>query len=181
MAYFFFSGLSGAYVLLALGVVISAVDIARVHSSWGRRLVPGFILSLVREREQKSISAITHFIIAATLVDFLYLFGGLSKDFVLAAVMYVSFADPVARLIGKTFGRGNLFNTGKTLAGSVSFFIIGTAMAYVACTAFGAKFTWIQLLIGGMIATGIELFSGGWDNFTIPFFTTLAMWALYPT
>ncbi len=179
MAYFYFSEKTGAYILLGLGIIISLIDFFRAHYPWGRSITPSFMLKLVRKDEEGRLSAITHFIIAATLVDFLYLYFGLSKDFVLAATMFVSFADPAARLAGKEFGSGNLFGTRKTLVGSATFFFVGSAAALTVCAAFAASFSYFQIILGGLILTVVELFSGRWDNFTVPFLGSLIMWVLF--
>jgi len=99
-------------------------------------------------------------------------------ELVLPAVMYVSFADPLARLAGKTFGSGNLLGTGKTLAGSATFFVAGTLVASLVCQALGIRLDLGVLVVGGLAATAIELFSGRWDNFTVPFFAPVIFWGL---
>lgn len=178
MAYYYFTGTLGAYLLLVTGAIISLCDYSRTRGLAPARLIPQFVLKMVRDHEKTRISAITHFIIAATLIDFLHLFCGLEKSTILPAVMFVSIGDPMARLAGKTMGRTPLMNTGKTLAGSVSFFITGTAAALFVCRIAGCGVSPAHVVIAGICATMIELFSQGWDNFHIPFWTTLLLWSM---
>ena len=175
MLYYYFTDLVGAIVLLVLGALFTALDVGRTRATWFHRLIPGFVLRMVRPREEKRLSAITQFIMAATLIDAIYLSVGLNKDAVLAAVMFVGFGDPLARLIGMSVRSPELFGTGRTLAGSATFFVVGVMAALVVGRLVGASITPLQLLVGGAILTGIELVSRGWDNFHIPFFGSLVM------
>ena len=178
MMYYYFTDLVGAYALLVLGVIFVALDFGRVRSPRVRRALPRFVLALVREEERRRVSPIAHFVFAAVLVDVLYLFFGLPKDVILPAVLFISIGDPLARIVGRRFGSRTIPGTGKTVAGSLAFFVSGGLAAVLVCTALGAQWTWLVVLGGGLFATLVELYSRWWDNFTIPFFTTLAMWGL---
>ena len=178
MLYYYFTDLVGSIVLLLLGTVFIALDVGRTRSDWFQKLIPDFVLRMVRAREEKRLSAITHFIVAATLVDAIYLTVGLDKDAVLAAVMFVGYGDPLARIVGMSVRSPKLFGTTRTLAGSGTFFLAGVAAAAFVCWLVGASVSPLQLVVGGLLLTGIELISGAWDNFHIPFFGSLVMMAL---
>jgi len=178
IVYFYLSDFAGAMILLVVGIIFSGADILRTSSKTVRSLIPSFILNMVRDKEQDKISAITHFIIAAVLVDFLYLFFALPKDTVLAATMFAAFGDPLARLAGIRFGKRKIFNTAKTYIGSISFFVAGATTAFLLGMLLGSSITITSLLIGGAIITAIEVFSGDWDNFAVPFVGTLVFWGL---
>jgi len=179
MAYYWFSGTAGAYILLVVGFIFVFLDLARVYGGRAQVLIPAFVLRMVRPKEQGRISAITHFIMAATLVDILYLFLGMPKAPVLVAVMFLSFGDPLARLVGMSIKTPRLPGSEKTLGGSLTLFVVGSAMAWSVAMLFGAHMPFGAIVTGGLVITLIEAYSKGWDNFTIPFLGSLLIWSLW--
>lgn len=181
MLYFYLSDLTGAIVLLVIGTVFSVADIFRSRSDFVRSIIPDFVLKMVREKEKDRISAITHFIMAATIIDFLYLFANLPKDAVLAATMFVAFGDPMARLLGIKYGKKRIGSTSKTYVGSGSFLVFGIVAALIAGVTLGSETTLLSLMVGGLVIAVIEVFSRDWDNFAIPLFGSLVFWFLHLT
>lgn len=178
MAYYWFSGLTGAFILLIVGALIVGLDVARVYGSRAGHIIPGFVLRLVRPKETGRISAITHFVMAATLIDILHIFAGMPLDPVLLAVMFLSFGDPMARLVGMSVSTPRLPGSTKTLGGSLTLLLLGGAMSWAIGSLLGAQVSLPVIILGGLIITGIEAYSKGWDNFTIPFIGSLIMWGL---
>ncbi len=178
ISYFYLSDFLGAMILLVVGILFSTADFLRVQFGSIRRRIPSFMLAMVRPHEEDKISAITHFILAATLIDFLYLFCNLPKQAPLAATMFVAFGDPLARIVGVRFGRFKLFGTDKTLLGSTVFWLAGTVVGYGMGWLLGADLSIAILVLGGGFLMLTELFGGNWDNFTVPFFGTLVFWGL---
>jgi len=179
MAYYWFSGTAGAYILLVVGSIIVFLDMARVYGGRAKALIPGFVLRMVRPKEVNRISAITHFVMAATLVDILYLFAGLPMDMVLLAVMFLSFGDPLARLVGMSLTTPRMPGSSKSIGGSLTLLVVGSAMAWAVGMLLGAEFSLGMIIAGGLGITIIEAYSKGWDNFTIPFLGSLLMWSLW--
>ena len=175
MLYFYFSDRAGGYILAGVGTLAVLLDLARVYGKRTRALVPAFLERMVRPEEERRLSAISGFVAAAVLVDVAVLWGGLSKDIVLAAVGFAAVGDPAARLVGTTWGRIRILGTHKTLEGSLAFFVAGLLAARLLCLACGASFSWSQLIVGGLVATTVELVSTSWDNFNVPFWSTAAM------
>jgi dolichol kinase len=178
ISYFYMTHTPGALVLLALGMILTVSDYFRVKSETWRSWLPEFILRLVRGREKTRLSAITHFVIAATCIDFLYLFAGLPKEAALAATMYAAIGDPLARLCGIRFGKTTILSTRKTWVGSGALFVAGFSAAVVTAKILGAPLSLGVIAVGGVVITAIEMFSNHWDNFSVPFFGTLAIWGL---
>ncbi len=176
--YFYLSDFTGAIVLLILGITISVADYFRTRSKIVRENLPSFMLNMVRKKEITRISAITHFIMAATIINFLYLFAGFPKAAALAATMFAAIGDPLARIAGISFGKIRLFNADKTLLGSTVFYSAGVGSAYLVGSLLRAELSLELLVSGGLLVTMVELFGGEWDNFAVPLLGSLIFWLL---
>lgn len=113
------------------------------------------------------------------LVFFVYTFSG-NKTFYTAVILVLAFCDPAAAVSGKLtensgrklikFGRG-----GKTLAGSLVFFIFSLIIQAIVFTLMPIEnFDKLQtagiVLTGALISTLSEAYTTkGFDNFTVPF------------
>ena len=176
--YYVASGRRGAWVLLAVGALFTAGDVARVRVPRWRAALPAALLAQVRPHERDRVSAITHFVAAATLVAFIDLTVGLPRLAALFATLYLGFGDPSARVAGRLLGWGPVPFLHKTLIGSAAFFLAGTAATLVASRVAGVSLPASALLVGGLGVTVVELLSGAYDNFFVPLLGTLLFWAL---
>ncbi len=77
--------------------------------------------------------------IAATIIDFLYLFAGFLKAAALATTMFATIGDSLARIAGVSFGKIRLFNIDKTLLGSTVFYFTGVGSAYLVGSMLGTR------------------------------------------
>ena len=90
----------------------------------------------------------------------------------MVGVAVLGFADPAAALVGRRFGRIRLVH-GRSLEGTLTFAVVGTAVAASAFFAFhahlGASVIWAMSLSAGIWGALAELFSLRWDdNLTVP-------------
>ena len=83
-----------------------------------------------------------------------------SKIIAAVSVLILGFSDAVATLVGKKFGKHELYKS-KTLEGSLAFFI---STFLIVSYFFGL----IPGLIAGVVLALIELFGGSYDNLLIP-------------
>jgi dolichol kinase len=178
MTVFYFSGVLVISFLLVVGMFLVVGDLARVYVPGAKSAVPIFLAKLVRDDERHQLAAMTHFVLAAMLILILHLSFGLPKDVAWPAMMFLSVGDPAARLTGTTFGTLRLFRTHKTLVGSLAFYLCGSLAAMLVCLIVGSNCSALEILVGGLCATFIELFTRRWDNFHILLWTSLLLWGL---
>lgn len=88
------------------------------------------------------------------------------------AIVFLTFGDIFAKFIGLEFGRVKIF--GKTLEGSVGFFISSLAVGWLWSQVI--PFSINLLFLGALAATFTELLPIGIsDNFAIPLISASAM------
>lgn len=97
------------------------------------------------------------------------------------AVVVLGFSDPAAALIGRRFGRRELVN-GRTLEGTLAFFAVGTAVAFVTLRVFHAGIGALPALGvaagAALVAAVVELLSRRVDdNFSVPLAAAAGAWA----
>lgn len=91
---------------------------------------------------------------------------------VLAGCAALAFADPLAAIVGARFGqrRFHPLGHGRTLEGSLVFFVVAAALVAWIAAAHASGVTPWRLAIGcGAVGTVVEALSPpGWDNLSIP-------------
>lgn len=98
-------------------------------------------------------------------ITILYGLAGIvfSTDAVHIGILALTFGDASAAIIGRKFGRHrHWIIRGKSLEGSISFFLT----TFIGSLFFVSWQTAVVVALGGAI---IEIFSGNFDNFTVPF------------
>ena len=114
--------------------------------------------------------------------------------FPIAGIMLMIISDTLASIIGKRFGKIKIkipwINSTRTLEGSLTFFVSGFIICFIAFTILGVTNPITQVhipiesalilsLITSALATIIELFSPStWDDLTVPILTTLIIFLL---
>lgn len=114
--------------------------------------------------------------------------------FPIAGIMLMIISDTLASIIGKRFGKIKIkipwINSTRTLEGSLTFFVSGFIICFIAFTVLGVTNPLTQVhipfesalilsLITSALATIIELFSPStWDDLTVPILTTLIIFLL---
>jgi hypothetical protein len=63
VVYFFLASRTGELALLAVGLIAAPFDILRIRSATVRRIIPNYLMRMVRDRERSRVSGFTHFIL----------------------------------------------------------------------------------------------------------------------
>jgi dolichol kinase len=104
-----------------------------------------------------------------TALVLLVAFG--TRPGMMAAVAVLGVADPIAGFVGRGWGR-RMLRAGRSLEGSLAFFVSGTAAAAVTLALLGVGGTGYVLALGaaaGLVGAVVEVLSTRVDdNFTIP-------------
>ncbi len=115
-----------------------------------------------REKEKENVSTLIWTLSGAFLTIFLF---PDNKKIVTLSLLFLTFGDSVAAIIGVMFGKIRLGSRGKSLEGSLAFFLIG-----VLCSAFFVKIEYAILI--SFIGAAIEFLPMPVDdNFVLPIFT----------
>lgn len=94
-----------------------------------------------------------------------------------AAILYVVFGDAAASLIGKRFGGLKWPGSVKSLSGSIACFVVCVAIGKALLV---PAYGWSGVWAGAAVATAVEFWTPGrYDNFLIPFLSSLALMACY--
>ena len=106
------------------------------------------------------------------LVTYLLFWDESGRRAILAAIVALAFADPIAAVVGSRFGqrRFHRFGHGRTLEGSAAFFLVaGIGVGLVATGGGGEAYPWRMGIGCGLAGAAAEaLTPSGWDNVTIP-------------
>jgi len=116
-------------IITAVCAVIAAgfltADILRMNFSLARRYFLKVFSSLLRENEKENKLTGASYLFLGTFAA-VYLFP---IEAAVPAVLFASAADPLAAVIGKRYGTKKFF--GKTVEGSIGFFITASAVILV--------------------------------------------------
>lgn len=173
------SGLAvlGLIQLLPDRVWLSALSGAAAAWAWGmellrrrsERLNDGlmrFFGKIAHPHERYRVNSSTWYM---TALFVLALFGTRTSQSL--AVVVLAVADPAAGLVGRRFGRIRL-RVGRSLEGTLAFFLVGAAGAFAVLTALSPAPLPTRLfvaVVAGLAGAVTELFSSRLDdNFTIP-------------
>jgi dolichol kinase len=161
---------SARRALLVAALVAMIIESLRLNEPHLRRMTARLVGALLREHEKTGLFASTYLILGSLLCA--YSFPG-SKPIVVASVLFLIMGDAAAALVGRTFGRVQIF--GKTLEGSlaclVTCLIIGVLVA-IHMPGLSVK----AAVVGAVTATAFELLPIPLDdNFRIPLSAGFAM------
>jgi dolichol kinase len=136
--------------LLVLSLLFSGflfVDILRRYHPWIKSFFGKYVIGKVlRERERTTFMGSTYFLFSSLLTIFLF-----PQSIAIASILILILSDTAAALVGKGIGRVPIF--GKTLEGSVAFFVCSLLIVWLcpnldrvsgALAALGA--TWVEVL-----------------------------------
>lgn len=138
----------------------------RVSPAWNDRLM-AFFRPIAHAAERGRVNSATWYMTSLVLLA-----STGSTILAVVGVAVLGFADPVAGLVGRRFGRTPLLH-GRTLEGSITFFVVGTVAALAACWLLPARPPLgIVLLVcaaASLAGAAAELFSRRIDdNLSIP-------------
>ena len=158
IAYHYVSRETALTILIPIGACYVFCDIFRHFHQGFKKIFDRVITShFLREHEKHGLIGSSYFVFGAVLSIALF-----PKEVAIASLYILIICDATAGIVGSAWGRIRIF--GKTLEGSIAFFISG--MIVIAFT-MGNNLLWGTLaVIGGalveLIPTGLD------DNFTIP-------------
>ena len=158
IVYHYISRETALMILIPIGAVYVFFDIFRHFHQGFKRVFDRIITSrFLREQEKHGLIGSSYFIFGAVLSIVLF-----PKPVAIASLYILIICDATAGIVGSAWGRIRIF--GKTLEGSIAFFISG--MIFVGVT------MWDNLLLGTLAVVGgalVELIPTDLDdNFTIP-------------
>lgn len=136
-------------------------------NSWVFHYLQGFF----KEKEKQSTTGMFYFVSGVLITVALY-----TKPVAITALLFLTFGDVAAVLIGKRFGRRKILGA-KSLEGSVAFFLVTFWVGVmIKKYFFSASLTNISIFSGALTATIAEALSSAIDdNFTVPIFTGLVL------
>jgi len=159
----------GKAALLLAAAVFLTLDVLRLKEPRVRNLFYKLFGEMVREHERNTLLGSTSLVISALLTVYCF-----QKNIAVAALFFLTIGDPTAGLVGRRYGRTQVF--GKTLEGSLACFIVCVIIAMVVP---GIPFT--VGVAGAVVATMFELLPIPLDdNFRIPLSAGFIMQILMP-
>jgi dolichol kinase len=102
--------------LMPLLLFFVAMDLLRLAKPRINDLILKYFHILILEREQKNLFGSTYYMIGSFLSVLLF-----DKQIAVVSILFLSLGDPLASLVGSGWGRLKVW--GKTLEGSLAFFI----------------------------------------------------------
>ena len=158
-------------VIGALAAFFIAVDLLRLLVARLNIFLYKKTAVLFKEKERKRFSSMTFFLTAIFII-----FLAFPQNVAIPATLFLIFGDLAAKFFGLIFGRTPLL--GKTLEGSVAYFIFSLVFGFV-FSVFAPIPFWI-LILGAGTAAATELISifGIDDNFTVGLISSALMFAL---
>ncbi len=154
-------------ILLAVAAATIYVDINRHRSDALKDLVDKFFGHLMRSSERHNPEAFTgaSYMMAGFFLTALLL----PKGIAISSWLVLIFADTAAAIVGKRIGVPT--NHGKSIQGSVAFFISALMIGLLSYTFIPHHASFFALFLAAAAASAIEYYSfqvGMDDNFTIP-------------
>jgi glycerol-3-phosphate acyltransferase PlsY len=123
----------------------------------------GIFSEFIRRTETNKFNGSTFLCLAFFIVVFCF-----SRNVAITAMFFLSLGDAAAELGGKNFGRLKIY--GKSLEGTLAFFLVAFLIAYVLFE------NWQIACIGALAGALVELFSFDLDdNLTVPIGSALAL------
>lgn len=165
--------------LAVITVILLIFDFLKARYRPFKSFVMRFFGKVLRKNElEGGMTASTIVFASAAFTIFVF-----REEIAVVSLLFLSFGDSAAALVGKHFGRIKLVGP-RTLEGSLAAFsacLIVSLFTLWVSPEFGWYFTPATLLAGSLVATLSELFYLPLDdNFRIPVFAGLAMELILP-
>jgi len=150
------------YAAGSIFIAILLIDLCRLRMPALNRGLFDKFPTLFKKEEFGRVSGSPYFL-GGVLCSLLFFSPGAASG----GIILLSVGDMSASLAGERIGRHSVF--GKTLEGSLSFFITGTAALFIFNSAVGAGLTVVSILTATAVCSVIELLPIGVnDNLLIP-------------
>lgn len=155
---------TGIIFIAVLTVTMIAIEIARIYTTWGRRLYQRFLGAVTRPLEERRPTGATYVFLGALLAAILY-----TPTIAVLSMLFMSVGDSTAAFVGRRYGRIRI--------GSKS--LEGTTACFLACLLLTLPFelTLPTAIAGAAVAALTELVPRPFwnDNLTIPVFSGAVM------
>lgn len=166
--FFLFHRSAALWIYGTLVLVVLLFETARLNMPAVNRLLFERFGTLVRKNEEHELTGTIPYILGAGLSLYAYSAAAAS-----AAVCFLAFGDVAATAIGERYGRTKIGK--KSMEGTAAFFIASVAAGWAVLSFFPGFPFWI-MLVGAVVAAGVELLPVGVnDNFAIPIIAGAAM------
>lgn len=133
------------------------------------KIILSLFHGMYREKEKENISTLIWTLSGAFITILLF---SDNKNVVTLSLLYLVFGDSIAAIVGVKFGKVKLGSRGKSLEGSIAFFVV----AFLCGMLF---FRWDIALIGALVSTAIEFTPLPMDdNFVLPIISAGVLTAL---
>tara|TARA_Y100000994_G_scaffold85259_1_gene70447 strand:- start:122 stop:703 length:582 start_codon:yes stop_codon:yes gene_type:complete len=145
-------------LFIIIAILFFVADFLRLKNQYVQNIYNIFFDVVTRNSEKNRITGASYVFLSIVLVTLLF-----DVKIAVASLLIMSFADPVASLMGRAFGNFIILN--KTIEGSVSFFIVSVIVLSV------FDFSSETILYVSIFCTLIELVSNKIkidDNLLVP-------------
>ncbi|MFX1417672.1 MAG: glycerol-3-phosphate acyltransferase [Promethearchaeota archaeon] len=171
LVFYFISNVVGIILIGIVCLCFIALDVFRFLSKQTQELLTVKVKAIFRKGEEKKFSSMTIFLISTFIV--VLLFGQLSLEIAITALVFLTFGDIYSKVFGLAYGRHKLFEH-KTVEGTLAYIGCVITCGYFIYTITGISLP--VLIVGGIAATFSEFFPLGMnDNFTVPIISGAAM------
>lgn len=167
LLYIFLSKLTMILLLVVTTAIVLYVDISRHYRPKFKKIVDNFFVALMRPQELSgsfTISGMGFLMMGVTLVVILF-----PKGLAITSMLVLVLADTAAALTGIRFG--TRLPNGKSIVGSVTFFVITVLISVCCYFTIGYSTTFRIILLSSIITTAAEFYASKWyinDNILIP-------------
>lgn len=177
-------------VLTVLLIGLGSCDFIRFKNEEFNRLYCKYVGFLMREKEVNAINGVIWYLVGLIIVFLIF-----PKDLSLLAVLLLSWADTAASTFGRAFGHLTPKLGGKSVAGTLSAFIISFFSAWLLYAVFipfwdynnqPGEIMWTPetskvgyftiAIVSGFVGAGSEAIDVFDDNLTIPVLSSVLMW-----
>lgn len=175
--YFFVSKQQGLILLVPVAAAFLIVDLARYYHpptrEWFYRWFGWLLRKHESDHEKKRFTGATNILLSAILCVLMF-----PKIITINAFAILIISDTTSALIGRRFGRRRFF--GKSLEGSVAFFLSAVAVVFIAPKIERLPLEYVIGIIGGAVGAIVESLSVKIDdNISIPLSIGFITWGLY--
>lgn len=132
-------------------LLMMCVELTRLYSATYRHKVYAYFSWGYRSSEHDQFSPMVYMLVAIVILYFTLPFTMYA-----AALEVAACADPLARIMGKRFGRTHLpYNRKKSFVGSGTFLVVAASIL------FGFGFVWYVAIVAGVVAMLLEAYADG--------------------
>lgn len=158
---------SGSILLAAfVAFVATGLELMRRRSEWWRKFAMALFGKVAHAHEAHRVGSASWYALALLVLSV-----ACPQPASAAACVVLGLADPAAAYVGRRFGRTRL-RAGRSLEGSLAFFVVGSLAAYAVFMRFHGSLDmpWPRIaIVAGLFGALAELWSGRVDdNLSVP-------------